>query len=41
MYAGAIITLIVGTLVVLLVPAVVLAGSVPGRLGKRRSSRRR
>lgn len=41
MYAGAIIMLIVGTLAVLLVPAVVLAGSVPVRMRRRRSSRQR
>jgi hypothetical protein len=41
MYAGEVITLVVGTLAVLLVPAVVLAGSVPSRMEKRRRSGRR
>lgn len=41
MYAGAIITLTVGTLAVLTVPAIVLAGSGSGSRERRRSSERR
>lgn len=40
MYAEAIIVLIVGSLAVLLAPAIVLSGSVPGKVKKRRSSGR-
>lgn len=41
MYAGPIVVLIVGTLTVLLIPAVVLAGIWPTRTGKRHSGKRR
>ena len=38
MYVGPIVVLVVGTLAVLLVPAVMLAGNWPGRKGKHPST---
>jgi hypothetical protein len=40
MYTGAIIALVVGTVAVLLVPALVLAGSLPAKVRRRRTAGR-